>query len=60
MESKMKLNVINLCNSCQKEFAVCSKTDIIFGNDVGNDNVMACSGYVPYVLSKDVSHAWVA
>ena len=56
----MKLNVINLCNSCQKEFAVCSKTDIIFGNDVGNDNVMACSGYVPYVLSKDVSHAWVA
>lgn len=45
---KTKFTTDNLCNYCQLEFATCPKANhIVFGNGVGNDNIIECSEYVP-------------
>jgi hypothetical protein len=36
---------INLCVSCKNEFATCEAKKVEFGNGLGNDNVIRCSGY---------------
>lgn len=37
---------INLCDSCQNNFATCIPKIMEFGNGIGNDNVIFCSSYV--------------
>lgn len=36
---------MNLCDKCAKEFATCKPENVVFGNGVGNDNVVECSGF---------------
>ena len=35
----------NLCDSCNNCFADCKSEDLVFGNGVGNDNVIVCDAY---------------
>ena len=35
----------NLCDTCPKCFAECRRTVLGFGDGVGDDNVIKCSGY---------------
>ena len=39
---------LHLCESCTKEYAECEadKTDLVYGSDVGNDNIIGCPWYV--------------
>lgn len=50
-------NQVHLCNSCKYEFPVCpiKNDDIVFGNGVGDDNICACSKYVPSVQSDHIT-----
>lgn len=36
---------IHLCDTCEYCPAECNGNNIIFGNGVGNDNVIACEGH---------------
>jgi len=38
---------INLCDTCskRKDYPMCCSPDIIFGDGVGNDNIIKCSNY---------------
>ena len=36
----------HICNTCQKEFPTCDSKKIVFGNGVGNDNVVNCDAYM--------------
>lgn len=40
----MEEHQLHLCNSCTEHFAECKGTPV-FGNCVGNDNVVECDGY---------------
>lgn len=42
-------NQTNLCDSCDYSYPDCpsEKNDVIFGNDIGNDNICACNKYKP-------------
>ena len=46
----------NLCDSCMnaKVFPVCFEKDIVFGNGVGNDNIIKCRKY----QQKNVRNYW--
>lgn len=46
-------NQINLCDSCDYSYPDCpSKNgDVIFGNNIGNDNICACNKYNPSAQS---------
>lgn len=48
-------NMVNLCDSCRRQYAECGAGDgdIIFGSGVGNDNVCACSKYSPWYAPKN-------
>jgi len=49
----MKDTKINLCKSCERKFATCPKPKHIkFGDGVGNDNVIECSGYIKARVKK--------
>ena len=40
---------INLCTDCTQEFATChlpKDCKLIFGEGIGNDNVIGCDGFV--------------
>ena len=45
----VKNNAVNLCESCDKQFADCSAKveDMLFGDGKGNDNVCCCNRYEP-------------
>jgi hypothetical protein len=44
---KTKNTKDNLCRYCQNDFATCPKANhILFGNGVGDDNVIECSEFV--------------
>ena len=44
---KTKKTDQDLCECCVHNFATCPKaTHIVFGNGVGNDNVIECSGFI--------------
>ena len=46
MEGSIMNTEVNLCKTCRDTFATCAKPQSIeFGNGVGNDNVVSCSGY---------------
>lgn len=42
-------NQVHLCDSCSYTYPECPSvyTDMIFGNGTGNDNICACSKYLP-------------
>ena len=44
-------NQINLCDSCDYSYPDCpsKNDDVIFGNDIGNDNICACNKYKPFI-----------
>jgi len=42
-------NEVNLCNSCTKDYPGCNYKNVIFGTGIGNDNIAACSTYIPDV-----------
>lgn len=44
----MKDTKINLCDTCGNNYPECDVpiVDLEFGDGVGNDNVIVCSGYV--------------
>lgn len=41
----MERHQLNLCNSCKFEFATCKAKSIIWGECLGNDNVIECNKY---------------
>ena len=43
-------NKVHLCDSCTKDFPTCDGSKWIYGNGKGNDNVIACAGYVPHAV----------
>ena len=36
----------NLCDTCGACFADCDATEVLFGDGVGDDNVVECDAYV--------------
>jgi len=38
----------NLCDTCTQLIPECNGTKIKFGDDIGNDNVIECDGYIKY------------
>lgn len=50
-------NKVHLCSSCTYTYpeCPCETDDVIFGNNVGNDNICACAKYVP-----KTSLAWIS
>lgn len=40
-------NKVNLCSSCSKDYPVCDGDNLLFGDGVGNDNIITCAGYTP-------------
>ena len=45
---KTKCTKDNLCKYCSNDFATCPKANhIVFGDGVGNDNVIECSEFSP-------------
>ena len=36
---------MNLCNTCENDFAECNSSEIEFGNGKGSDNVIGCNTY---------------
>lgn len=44
-------NQVHLCDSCSYTYPECPSvyTDMIFGNGSGNDNICACSKYLPLI-----------
>ena len=58
-------NQVHLCDSCSYTYPECPSvyTDMIFGNGTGNDNICACSKYLPpaqpeIIRCKDCKH-WI-
>ncbi len=47
-------NKVHLCSSCEYTYpeCPCGPEDAIFGNSIGNDNICACSKYIPKVSNK--------
>lgn len=47
-------NQVHLCDSCSYTYPECPSvyTDVIFGNGIGNDNICACSKYLPSTQSE--------
>jgi len=54
MSSVCPDNQVHLCDSCSYTYPECPSeyTDMIFGNGIGNDNVCACSKYIPSAQPK--------
>lgn len=50
---KAKESTYNMCDSCELCIAYCDQ-EVIFGNGVGEDNVIDCSGYSPKFDSDEV------
>lgn len=50
-------NQVHLCNSCSYIYPECPSmyNDMIFGNGRGNDNICACSKYLPPAQLKWIS-----
>lgn len=47
-EQSVKNNNIHLCWSCQNSSECHAKVkDVLFGDDVGNDNIFCCNAYRP-------------
>lgn len=42
---KLNITKTHLCKNCMNNFAECKAKDIIWGNGVGNDNVVMCDCY---------------
>jgi hypothetical protein len=40
-------NQVHLCNSCKYDYPECpaEKSDVIFGNSIGHDNICACAKF---------------
>jgi len=53
-------NQINLCNSCNYLYPDCpsESDDVIFGNGKGNDNICACSKYLPSAQQEQKKGKW--
>lgn len=52
-------NQIHLCDSCKYDYPNCpsENEDVLFGNDVGNDNICCCA---KYLASADRPHGeWI-
>ncbi len=43
-------NHVNLCGSCCHVQPTCDSDNLIFGDGVGDDNIVACSGYEAITL----------
>lgn len=43
-------NEVHLCLSCCYEVPVCNPDNLIMGNDIGEDNIVACNIYDPIAL----------
>ncbi len=42
----MAKHQLHLCTEREHDFATCSAKDTVFGNCVGNDNVIECGGFL--------------
>lgn len=49
---RIKDTKIHLCDSCKDDFAEC-KSNPVFDDGLGNDNVIECGGYDPVTRIKD-------
>jgi len=38
---------LHLCESCCLEFPTCPSSVLVWGDGIGNDNVVACASYDP-------------
>ena len=61
MPSAQPDNQINLCNSCDYSYPDCpsKNDDVIFGNDIGNDNICACNKYKPSAQPERKTGKWI-
>lgn len=54
------MNKINLCDSCMRDVPTCKGDDLLFGSGVGNDNVISCNSYLPFVTKALTKTVYVA
>lgn len=54
-------NQVHLCDSCSYTYPECPSayTDVIFGNGIGNDNICACSKYLPSAQPEQHTGKWI-
>jgi len=52
--TKAKNSKENLCDTCWFCIADCKQTQVKFGDGLGNDNIIECSGYIPAVEEKRI------
>jgi len=54
-------NQVHLCDSCSYTYPECPSVyaDVIFGNGIGNDNICACSKYLPSAQPERAKGHWI-
>ena len=55
LKRKIPNNKVHLCNSCQHTYVTCPShgADAVFGDGTGNDNICACSQYLPIAAQPE-------
>lgn len=58
MMESIKNNEVILCDSCCCQHPDCGDNEVVFGDSVGNDNIVACNKYEAITLRhpKDNGH----